>query len=163
MKLKACHNYRSLQSKNFRDSSCIISDSMSMANSNIVRFATVPRHASVNLVLKNSERSIYIICTIPILSGWTCGNSKRFSVILANICCSFFRLHYEITSGRYQLNFSDFPMFFISNFSIAIVGTYVSGRPTSHSPHARMTGKPFYVVDGNIASCFTIKRQNVCY
>ena len=62
-----------------------------------------------------------------------------------------------------KIPIADFLVFnLISNFSITIVGTYVSGRPTSHSSYVRMTGKSFHAVDGNIASCFTIKRQNVC-
>ena len=92
--------------------------------------------------------------------GATANDSPLFLLgLLGNMCCIIFFFLYCSMKLHCTLPIS---LFFISNFSIAIVGNYVSGRPTSHSSYVRMTGKSFHAVDGNIASCFTIKRQNVC-
>ena len=48
-----------------------------------------------------------------------------------------------------------------SDFFFPISGNSIPGRPTSHSPWTITSGMSFHAVDGNIASCFTMKRQKV--
>ena len=42
------------------------------------------------------------------------------------------------------------------------LGNYIARRPTGKSLHADLIGTSAQVVDGNIASCFTMKRIIVC-
>ena len=65
----------------------------------------------------------------------------------------------RFTSIFHFLLLRDFvsPRIYICTF----IGNSVSGRPTSSSSQAITSGLSLHAVDGNIASCFTLKSQKV--
>lgn len=78
------------------------------------------------------------------------------SFLFMFICFVIGRFFLGTLAYKFLICWVTFAIFF-SN-----LGNYIARRPTGKSLHADLIGTSAQVVDGNIASCFTMKRIIVC-